>query len=421
MSMYNEKNVLHVIVGKNETYVAEDVLIDNYADLNDGNVAIIDQDNKVRDTDAGTILLNSEVIRFATRIGTNLVYTPKFKLADVTSITSIGYTAAVQQITYLGYVGSGTANIEAIDENEYIVRILLEGNTSLFGNKQMYKFGAYKSDASATSAEVAIGLVDNLTHNFSREPQTTIQFDAICNNAGAAITGTGTVSITNGTKVLTANTDVDAIMSVGDYIRLGSTAVTGTMYKIMSMDTTANTLVLDRPYTGTTLASNAEANHEYVTAALGAAALWGIKMTGVAYTNFVPGVFNYEIPKFQVEPQDCGTTTVTYSTAANPGVGVYGQIAELEWFAQGNLGKIFRVDTPPVTLHTQAASASTYETITMQYKVRPSGSTSVTGTTPDSFGELVLAFVVGSDCGDKIFATLDEWGQANGFAALTAW
>ena len=145
MSMYNEKNVLHVIVGKNETYVAEDVLIDNYADLNDGNVAIIDQDNKVRDTDAGTILLNSEVIRFATRIGTNLVYTPKFKLADVTSITSIGYTAAVQQITYLGYVGSGTANIEAIDENEYIVRILLEGNTSLFGNKQMYKFGAYKN------------------------------------------------------------------------------------------------------------------------------------------------------------------------------------------------------------------------------------------------------------------------------------
>ena len=85
------------------------------------------------------------------------------------------------------------------------------------------------------------------------------------------------------------------------------------------------------------------------------------------------------------------------------------------------MGKKWRVDTPPTTQYTQAASGSTYETIHFQYKVLRAGSDSVTGTTPDSYAEIVLAFVVNSDCGDKIFATLDEGAQVLGLPALTAW
>jgi len=428
-AIYNQKHVLHTIVGKNETYKAEDVFIDNYADLNDGNVVILDVNNYVRDTAAGDPLAAAEVLRIATRVGNELVYTPFFKFGDVVSMRSASYTAAVQQVTNIGYVGSGTGNIEAIDDNEYIVRILLEGVTAQFGNKQMYKFGAYKSSASATSAEVAIGLVDNLYYNFKREPQQMIQFDARCSaTVTAANCFDNDVTVVQGLNYFTVGTSIqynstDAV--VGDYVRLAepaaaTTALTDDVYEITSISSL--TIYVDRPITsasGTYDAANDEA--EVIPAATGVAALWGIMCTGIAFTNFSPGVFNYGITRFEVGLQDCGTTAVTYTTAGNPGVNVYGQIAELEWFAQGNLGKKWRVDTPPTTQYTQAASGSTYETIHFQYKVLRAGSDSVTGTTPDSYAEIVLAFVVNSDCGDKIFATLDEGAQVLGLPALTAW
>ena len=427
--MYNQKNVLHVFVGKDTTAIVDAALIDNYADLVDGDVVILDEDNKVRETNSGSALTAAERLRIGTRIGTQLVYSPSFTPADIVSMSSRVYAVAVQQISYLGYVGSGTGNIEAIDENEYIVRILLEGTASTFGNKQMYKFGAYKSSASATSAEVAIGLVDNLYYNFKREPESTIQFDAICNVAlNTAYDMTNSLTVVNGLDYfdvatnLTYNTAAGTLV-VGDYIRLAATvttpALTSAVYEVTKISTLR--VFVDRPITSASgTYTDAADSNQVIPAATGVAATWGIKMTGIARTNFSPGVFNYEVVRFRVEPQDCGTTTVTYSTAANPGVGVYGQIAELEWFAQGNWGKKWRVDTPPVTQYTQAASGSTYETITMKYKIRPSGSDSIAGTTPDSFGEIILAFVVGSDCGDKIHATLKEWADAN-LATLAAW
>lgn len=414
MNLYNQKNILSVIVGKNETYVAEDVLIDNYSDLNDGNVAIIDQDNYVRDTAAGAALSNTEILRFVTRVGTNLIYSPAFKTGDIESIKMTSYYAATQQVTYLGYAGTGTGNIEAIDNNEYIVRVLVE-NSILSRNKQMYKFGAYKSGNAATSAEVAIGLAGNLAFNFKREPTETIKFDAVCNAAGTELLGADdtVLGYKGETKIVIAEVGgatVAYALAAGDYIRIG-TAVTDPVYKVISGSLTAadgGTIYVDRPLTAA-VSGTATGIVEYITAAEGAAAIWGIKCTGIAATEFKPGVFDGSLVRFKLEPSNCGSTTVTYSTAAAPGSGTYVQVAELEWFAQGNLGLKYRVDTPPVTLHTQASSSATYELITIKYKIRGGGQDSVTGTTPNSWGEIILAFYKNSDCGDKILATLSEW------------
>lgn len=433
MNLYNQKNILHVIVGKNETYVAENVLIDAYGDLNDGNVAIIDSDNLVRDTDAGAALTGNEVLRFVTRVGNQLIYSPQFKPNDIVSMKSKGYSAATQQVSYIGYVGSGTGNIEAIDNNEYIVRVLLE-TSILSKNKQMYKFGAYKSGNAATSAEVAIGLVDNLTFNFKREPISTIVFATICNVAvDAAYDFTQTFTAVQGENFITtgdlAYNTAAGTLAVGDYIRVADDALNGTLaltdpvYEVIKITGTTK-VWLDRPWTNASGSwTDAGDGAQVIPAATGLAATWGIKCTGVAPSNFKAGVFDGTIVRFKLEPSNCGDTAVTYTTAAAEGYGTYVQISELEWFAQGNLGLKYRVDTPPVTLHTQAAAASTYETITMKYKIRPGSQDSITGTTPDSYGEIILAFVVNSDCGDKIFATLDEWATsgATGLGALTAW
>jgi len=207
-------------------------------------------------------------------------------------------------------------------------------------------------------------------------------------------------------------------LAVGDYIRVADDALNGTLaltdpvYQVTKITGTTK-VYLDRPWTNASGSwTDAGDGAQVIPAATGLAATWGIKFTGVAQSNFKAGVFNYKVPRFKVEPQNCGTSTVTYTTAASDGSGVYGQIAELEWFAQGNLGLKYRVDTPPVTLHTQAASGSTYETIHIKYKTAGSND-SVTGTTPGSHAEIVLAFVVNSDSGDKIIATLTEWAAAN--------
>lgn len=430
MSLYNQKNVLHVMVGKNTTAIANGVVVDNYADLVDGDVVILDMDNVVHETVSGAAITADTQYRFATRVGDQLIYSPIWKPKDIISIKARAYAAAVQQVTYLGYIGSGTGNIEAIDSNEYIVRILIEGTTSMFGNKQMYKFGAYKSSASATSAEIAIGLVDNFYYNFKREPQSLIKFDTICSATVTAANGMKSgqeVTVVNGLNYVTCETDVTytsgggSTLVVGDYLRLGTAAGANgavaqgsAVYQVTKIDNL--TVYLDRPVTvasGTYDDAGGTTACEVIPSATGLAAQWGIKCTGVAQTNFKAGVFNYHVPRFKVEPENCGITTVTYSTAASEGAGVYGQIAELEWFAQGNLGLKYRVDTPPVTLHTQASSASTYETIAIKYKINPSSTDSVTATTPPSHGEIILAFVVNSDSGDKIIATLTEWAAAN--------
>lgn len=417
------------MVGKNTTAIADAIVVDNYADLVDGDIVILDADNVVHETVSGSAIAKGTEYKFATRVGDQIIYSPFWKPEDIVSIKAKTYAAATMQVTHIGYVGSGTGNIEAIDSNEYIIRILIEGTTAVFGNKQMYKFGAYKSSASATSAEVAIGLVDNLTTNFKREPISTIKFEAICNATVTAANGMKSgqeVTVVNGENFVTCETDVtytsagSSTLVVGDYLRIGTAAGANgavaqgsAVYLVTKIDSLK--VYLDRPVTsvsGTYDDAGGTAAVEVIPSATGLAATWGIRCTGVAQTNFKAGVFNYAVPTFKVEPQNCGTTAVTYTTAAAPGSGVYGQIAELEWFAQGNLGKIFRVDTPPATFHTQAASGSTYETITIKYKTNGVND-SITGTTPSSYAEIILAFVVNSDSGDKIIATLTEWAASN--------
>jgi len=228
-------------------------------------------------------------------------------------------------------------------------------------------------------------------------------------------------SIIGGTSTVQGNSFSvgGSTLVVGDYLRIGTAAGANgavaqgsAVYLVTKIDSLK--VYLDRPVTsvsGTYDDAGGTTAVEVIPSATGLAATWGIRCTGIAISNFKPGVFNYRVVRFKLEPQNCGTTAVTYTTAASEGSGVYGQVAELEWFAQGNLGKIFRVDTPPVTMHAQASSAKTYETIAIKYKT--SGyDDSVTATTPRSHGEIILAFVYNSDSGDKIIATLTEWTAA---------
>lgn len=403
-SISHQNNVQHLFVCNNLTATVNGTLVDAYTDIQDGETVILDTNNTTV-LHASAQLTASQKFRFARRVGTSLIYSPWLWANKITGSYK-AYTAPVQQVTHIGYVGSGSGNIQAIDENEYIIRLLMQTDTtSMYGNKQMYKFGAYKSGTSAVSADIAIGLAANLYYNFKREPEEQLLIEAISSGTTTASSGGVWTVVKGSTKVVVVessgaaadagkyNSDGSTLVA-GDFIRFGhATTTTYPVYKVASISgagTATCTIYLDRPYTGATNAALAAASVGCMANATGIAANWGLQITGVSLTKTKAGVYNYEVVQFKAEPQNCGTTEVTYTTAPVRGIGVRAQVQEIEWFAQGNIGNKWRITVPPATMYDGTeASPGTYNMLSLKYKDQ-SGAT-VLGDVPSSNGEILFA------------------------------
>lgn len=290
-----------------------------------------------------------------------------FSKADVTRVTKKAYAAPTAQLDYIGTNGT-TGSIAVLNNTVYRATIETDKGRPETNIGGVYvKDMVYKSDAGATQSEIALGLTGSAYFNFSREAEETIAFAAICDNAGVANdSGTGAITATKGSKVISAATDIDDDMTAGDFIRFG-TATTAPMYKLVSFDTTANTATLDRPYAEATQVWGTTAT-EWVSAALGAAANWGISLTAVTL-SFNVGKMSDRISTWDLslDSASFGATTLLNSTTAAPGTGTYRQVAELEWFANGNVGELFRneaKDNFAFTAH--ANDAETYDVIEIE-------------------------------------------------------
>lgn len=332
--MYTTKHVDYLFIGAAATKTTGDI-----DSMNTGEIGIFTPEG-VMITEATAATEKRFVIAAKLADGT-IQKSPVYDKADIVKAKVKAYAAKTNQIDYIGYNGTA-GSIDVINDNQYYIHLyiqeLLRSNT----DGKRVKHGIYKSSAAATQAEIAAGLLKSLINNFSREAEQYIVFTMLTDNAGAAITGTGTITVNNGSKTVLAGTDVDAILAVGDYIRLGSTAVTGAVYKIVSMDTTAQTMQLDVPYQGTSLAAQAEGSSEFVTAALMAVANCGIKMTGQNLT-FKTGKLNDAVVLWETQLVDFEDTTTDFkSTAAYAGSGTINQIKQLEWFMQGFEGETYR-------------------------------------------------------------------------------
>lgn len=253
----------------------------------------------------------------------------------------------VEQVDLIGYNGT-SGSIEAINDNLYHVRVNLHQSLTSNHGGVSVKHGIYESDSSAAQWEIAQGLNESLVHNFSKETDKQVRPHRLCDEAGVALgTGVGTITVTQGSKYFTANTDIDdattnAAMVVNGFIRFG-TATTDPVYQIVAIDTTNNIGTLDVAYQG---ASATHANNavENITNATGIAAEWGITLTGQALP-FSVGKINFAVARWTTTLENMGTTTFS-STGATPGTGNVNQMKELEWFVQGNEGDYIRMGEP---------------------------------------------------------------------------
>lgn len=299
-------------------------------------------------------------------------------VSGVTKARVQAYSAAAQQLDYIGYNGT-SGSIDEIASNLYQIVLEFKNFGSVSPESLYRKVASYKSTATASSYSqeaVAAGLVKSLVWNFEREPYKRIEAQMICSEAGDALgTGTATsatVKATYGSKVVTGWADVDdattnAALAAGNYLRFG-TAVTDPIYLIDSIDTTNDTLTLAWAYQGDTALFN-DTGLEQVTAADAAAANCGIKIQGIA-PQYTVGKDEFEVTRFDTRASGFTSTTVTNSTAATLGVGEGKRVKDIEFQCVGNFGEIYRMGEPHILDHTFEASATgKYDILTIDYEV----------------------------------------------------
>ena len=422
--MFTTTNAKHVLVAGNVARTASASTDPNSADyIANTELVIVSSSGIVLNT---TTVLTQDTVRLCQRSQDEVFYSPMITAKNIASYKGSAFTNDLEQISYLGYNGV-SGSIDVIASNDYLVRVIRQDTQAFLLNKEMLKFGAYRSLASTSEEAIANGLTTSLIANFARQTEKEIKFERVSSGANTAATGTGTLTFTNGSTTVSASVDIDVVANVGDYIRFG-TALTDAVYEIVSMDIVANTAVLDVAYQGAS-GTLVVANFKFVTAANVTAGNMGIKMTGLPL-KFKRGVFAFTKVRFAITLADFGATTMTDSQAASEGNGTWQRSEELEWFAsEGAHGKIERIGTPPPESKKDVVQGNGYSTLYLSFSDKSASGIQgtpeskietiilldkgvVTAGTPAGFGGQVTGGVT------DIVDVLDAWVVAKGVGSL---
>jgi hypothetical protein len=277
----------------------------------------------------------------------NLHKTSEFDGGNVTHASTLADNASTRtnQITYLGYNGT-SGEMDNSNSTYFGLKLVLNHTFGTLNNSPLIKTIPYKTVASSSQTDLALGLCLAGQYAFDRLPNRDVVFDAVCNatvTAGNCFDNNATV--VNGATTFSVGTNVQyggATAAVGDYVRLGSatkavaaTALTSAVYKITAIN--GLVITVDRKInvtSGTYTAAGDMA--EVIPSATGLAADWGVRMDGntPAVTAFNPRTDVPFVVSFSVLSDDFDTAEVTYSTAPVLGSGVCDLIRALEAYTQ---------------------------------------------------------------------------------------
>ena len=384
--MITEKNISNLLIIKEvaTTLTATNNIDAEVAGCTVGEAVVTSPGGVIVDA-AGTLPKQFKIGQV--RTGNTILWSDVIDPKYIDSIDAFRTVAATQQLDYIGYNGTSGA-IEAINNNIYTVRLYMIPTDTAGFAQQKIKRGVFKSDSSATSAEVAAGLAANLISNLSKEPEKTkfgvnnIKVERVSSGTSIATSG-GTIAVTKGSAYVSiAGTGADAgkydtdgsTIVAGDYLRIGhATTKTYPVYKVEEVVSggggTTMVVKLDIAYQGTSNSAVAAASVGVIPAATAVASDFGLKLTGTTY-KFDPPKFGYYLPRWKTALQDCGTTTITNSVVATEGVGTYEQIAYMEQQLQGNEGNFYRAQVPYPTFRSDASTSSTYGQIVIKFRDR---------------------------------------------------
>ena len=339
-------------VGAGTPTTAAGQYVNDLTDLVDGEWVVVNDENLI--LSAATVLTDDRAVitgfKLLGRVDNELVRTDLIRLDDIINIRARDYTAALQQVTHVGYTGAGGA-IQVLNNNIYKIKIDFyeSGRTGQGINDFVSAF--YESDATATGTEITFGIEELLRKSFDRQAERPVQIEVL---NSAAVTAANAldenITVVNGSKFITSAADFDynagaSDLAVGDLLRIGTvgagTALTDAVYKVVSL-TSATVTELDRPVTDPSgLYATATDDIEVIPAA--SIANYGFQLSGIARTHLV-GKRPHSQVRFTVGIEDFGTTAVTYTTAPVYGYGLCEQIKDLEYFCHGQEGDRYRGD-----------------------------------------------------------------------------
>lgn len=399
--MFRSDNTLNLLIGADIARTAGIVINDRAAAayIANGEIVVLgDNDNILP---AGSTYADHKHITVVQRLGavagtSQLLRSLRIEGSGVNSYNGSSYQAPQEQRYFIGFDGT-TSSIDALSSNDYILRIQYKHNTSVNSQQANTKSYYFSSDASATQQEVA----RNFAVQIGTDSGADVLAERLCSDAGVALGAT--LTVTNESTAVTAS--VANALVVGDYVRIGGTAVTDPVYRIATSTNGGVNLVLDEPYQA---ASGTGVAAERITAALSQAAAtnFGIRLTGEAQ-DFTVGKLKYNRVAFDLSLGRFGTTVVNQFQERRLGNGVAEQISELEWFAQGFDGIIDRFGDSSPTIRAATVAGETYDTIGIQWVDR-SASSPISGT-PPSPNELMIALPDGAAQTVNILAQLNPW------------
>jgi len=398
--------------------------ITSYASLDDGAFSVVNDQNMVLDagTDAHGVTTNDRAclygIRLVGRYDTKLVYSDLIKVTDIITAVGSETAAAAEQVTYIGYTGSGNS-ISVINDNVYKLNIQFDtiGRTGR-GNTSSLDI-MYKSDAAATQTSVAFGLLGNLVPSLAKMTESPCVVRLI--NSAALVDNdrfTSWVAGVKGSKFLTFQTNMATTsgltIAVGDLIRIGNAsddvtnpvALGSTVYKVVTI-VSGTVLEIDRPFTSASGTATASTDCSLIPIAT--AGNYGIRINGVAPT-WIIGKRPWNKNIFKVGLLDFGSTVVTESTRASLGVGLENQIKDLEYFCNGGDGNKYRGDYMYTSYTSRVPASATYKQICLTWASKSrSESIGGPGNNPK---QLIIALhitAVDNDANDIIIDVLEAF------------
>ena len=374
MQLTQQDNVTYVTIADTTAAAPTAGGVASSTTIVDGAAAIVNEGGIILDAAAYTALGADRQVRLVQNIGGDLFYTADFtkgklragKSNKAAAPTASGpasisiYSAAVQQITRIGYNGT-TGSLPIANETSYWIKIRKNDNDAANRSQPASLFSQFKTDATGTQEELAFGLVEVGVKNMSTQAQGTngyLRFEALCDEAGATDGTATTITVEYGSKAGTLNAGATTFV-VGDVLRIGGGATTDPVYKIATLSTTA--ISFDIAYQG---ASGAGVTIEYITAAQATAAEFGVQLRGVADDFNVNSFRNYYSNRFTGTFSDTSVLT-TLSSASRNGSGTWQEAAMAEYMSMGNQGENSMLAVPPTMRTASVITDGEYDVLAL--------------------------------------------------------
>jgi hypothetical protein len=328
-----------------------------------GEIVVTNASNEILDT--ATVLTTPEVKLVMGRgVDKSMVETMLFTPRDISNYRGQAFRAKVNQAQVFGFNPATTVGaIPAIANNEYRMTLNFVEMWGQEGTTQYVPFVvAHETGTTATQQEIARALFRKATRNISLYWSNPRPVAFRMYNSGTA-----TASGLTGTALPFTNTiQLSGVYAgvVGDYVRIGGTALTDRVYKVLAIDVVNNILQVE----GYIMEGFAGVAVDDIPEATANAGDFGIEVVGLS----LPFALDSRQPfivRFNVGLLNFGATPNVTTATPDLGFGTYELMRVKEaafWVNQGQL--FIRQEFPPIEPETDLVDTQNYSSLNISIK-----------------------------------------------------